>query len=90
METGAGLVGFIAGAIMSPGLIFQVVRVYKLRSAREISLPFTALMISGFALWIVYGALLGLSAVIVWNGVSLAEAGLLLLAKLKWGRARRS
>lgn len=86
MEAGPGLVGFIAGAIMSPSLVFQVVRVFKLRSAREISLAFTVLMVIGFMLWIVYGALLKLFAVIVWNGVSLVGASLLLFAKLKWGR----
>ena len=80
------IVGFIGGAAMTLGLIPQVIRVYKLRSAREISLPFTVLLLFGLGCWIAYGIALSLFPVIFWNSLALALMTSLLLAKLKYGR----
>jgi MtN3 and saliva related transmembrane protein len=61
-------------------------RVFKLRSAREISLLFTSLLLVGVFLWLVYGIYLRLLPVIIWNAVSIALVTALLIAKLKYGR----
>jgi MtN3 and saliva related transmembrane protein len=78
--------GFIAGAITTLGFLPQVIRVYKLRSAREISLIFTTLFLTGIGLWVIYGIFLRLLPVILWNSISLVLASALLYAKLKYGR----
>jgi len=80
------LLGLLAGALMTLGLIPQIARVFRLRSAREISLPFTLLSLGGIALWLLYGIFLGLLPVIFWNAVSLVLIALLLYAKLRYGR----
>lgn len=71
---------------MTLGLIPQVLRVYKLRSAREISLLFTLLLLFGLACWVTYGILLHLFPVIFWNALALFLMASLLLAKLRYGR----
>jgi len=82
----ASIIGFIGGGVMTLGLIPQVLRVYKLRSAREISLLFTLLLLFGLACWVTYGILLHLFPVIFWNALALFLMASLLLAKLRYGR----
>ena len=78
--------GFVAGALATCSVIPQVVRVLRLKSAREISLLFTLLLMIGLALWMVYGIRLQLTPVMVWNSIGIVVTGLLLYAKLKYGR----
>ena len=82
----AELFGFVAGGLMTVGFLPQVIRVYKLRSAREISLPFTILLVIGLLCWLAYGISFRLPPVILWNAIAAVLALLLLYAKLKYGR----
>ena len=82
----AEILGFIAGALMTLGFMPQVWRLYKLKSAKEISLPFTSLFLAGTILWLSYGVLLRLTPVILWNAITLFLGGAMLFAKLKYGR----
>lgn len=80
------ILGFIAGALMTVGFMPQVWRLYKLKSAREISLTFTSLFLVGAILWLSYGIVLGLPPVILWNAITLLLGGAMLFAKLRYGR----
>jgi MtN3 and saliva related transmembrane protein len=80
------LLGLIAGAFTSLALVPQVWCLYKLKSAREISLAFTTLFLIGTACWFTYGVLLVLLPVILWNSINLFLAAAMLFAKLKYGR----
>jgi len=78
--------GFIAGGITTISFLPQVIRVYKLKSAHEISLIFTILSLIGISCWIAYGISLRLMPVILWNSAAIILATILLYAKLKYGR----
>ncbi|MFC1924488.1 SemiSWEET family transporter [Chloroflexota bacterium] len=78
--------GFVAGALVTCSMIPQIIRVFKLKSAREISILFTSLLLLGVTLWLAYGIYLRLNPVIIWNAVGAVLAALLLTAKLKYGR----
>jgi len=80
------VLGLVAGALTTGGFIPQVVRVYRLKSAREISLLFTTLFLVGISFWMVYGIYFGLLSVIIWNAITAILGGLLLFAKLKYGK----
>ena len=80
------IVGLTAGALTTFSLIPQACRLFRLRSAREISLPFTLLLACGVALWLIYGLLLGLLPIILWNAISLCLALSILCAKVKYDR----
>ncbi len=82
------VLGFIGGALTTCGFVPQVIRVYRLRSAREISLTFTVLFTLGIIFWIAYGVFFRLPSVILWNAITLALAVGLLVAKLKYGREK--
>ncbi|MFH1486438.1 MAG: PQ-loop domain-containing transporter [Chloroflexota bacterium] len=49
------LLGLVAGAMTTCSIIPQVIRVFRLKSAREISFLFTTLMLLGMSLWLVHG-----------------------------------
>ncbi len=84
----ADVLGYVAGTLSTFSLVPQIVRVVRLRSARELSLPFTALFLVGVLLWMVYGIVFRLPPVIFWNAVSAALMAGLLFAKLRLERKR--
>lgn len=78
--------GYVAGALVTCSLIPQIVRVFKLKSAREISMPFTILMLIGIFIWLAYGIFLRLPPLILWNSIGASLVAVLLYAKLRYGR----
>ena len=80
------ILGLVAGAITTGSLIPQVIRVFRLRAAREISLTFTLAFIVGDSLWLVYGVIYTLIPVIFWNVLAIILALVLLVGKLKYSK----
>lgn len=78
--------GFVGGALVTCSLIPQLIRVFQLKSAREISTLFTVLLLSGLIIWLAYGISLRLAPVILWNAIGTVLIAILLYAKLKYGR----
>jgi MtN3 and saliva related transmembrane protein len=78
--------GFVAGAFVTCSLIPQIIRVFRLRSAREISILFTTLLLVGLIIWLAYGVSFRLAPVILWNAVGAILVAILLYAKFKYGR----
>ncbi len=79
------LLGFAAGLLTTLAFVPQVVKTWKARSARELSLHSFAAFTFGVALWLAYGILKGEAPIIVWNAVTLALAGSILAMKVKFG-----
>ena len=71
-------VGLVAGALVTCSLVPQLMRVFRLKSAHEISMLFTTLLLLGMICWLVYGIYLKLIPVIVWNAVGAVLVSLLL------------
>jgi MtN3 and saliva related transmembrane protein len=80
------ILGLVGGALTTFGYVPQLVRILKLKSAREISLPFTLSFLAGATCWLAYGALLNLMPVILWNSAGIIFLTMLLFGKLKYGR----
>ncbi len=80
------ILGYLSGTVISLSFIPQVVRVFRLKSAREISLPFTILMLCGVCGWLAYGILLGRPSMIWANSAGVALSTALLIGKFKYGR----
>lgn len=78
--------GYAAGFLVTFAFLPQIIRVYKLRSAREISLLFNSSTLLGAILWLTYGIFLGLVPIIAWNIIGIILTSLLLASKLKYGR----
>ncbi len=80
------LLGLFSGAFTTLGLIPQVVRLFRMKSAHEISLTFTSLFLVGVAAWLAYGIVEGLLPVILWNAISVVLMSSVLYAKLKYDK----
>jgi MtN3 and saliva related transmembrane protein len=80
------LLGIVAGACIIGALIPQAYRLYKLKSAKEISMVFTLLYLAGSILWLSYGIWLKLLPIMLWNTIGLCINIAMLIAKLKYGR----
>jgi MtN3 and saliva related transmembrane protein len=79
-------IGFVAALLTTTAFVPQLLRVIKLRSARDISLG-TFLMFSvGVLLWFVYGILIGSKPVMVSNGLTLLLSVSILILKLRFDR----
>jgi MtN3 and saliva related transmembrane protein len=78
--------GLVAGALIAVSFVPQIWKLFKLKSAREISLPFTLLQLCGGLMWLVYGLILSLPAVIATNIVNIILVSLILYAKAKYGK----
>jgi len=78
------LVGFIAGTLTTVAYIPQVIRSWKLRETRDISLSMLVLYAAGVSLWFVYGVWTGALPIIAANGISLVLILVLLGIKLRY------
>ena len=76
--------GLIAGAITSFAAVPQVVRTYRTRHARDISIWQPILLTAGMALWLVYGILLKDVPLITANLFSLLCYGILIVLKIRY------
>ncbi|RPJ63828.1 MAG: hypothetical protein EHM12_01300 [Dehalococcoidia bacterium] len=84
------ILGIMGGLLGNVGIIPQIVRLFRYKTAVEISLPFIYLWISSLICWLTYGILLGLFSLIMWNSITLVLATFMLFAKYKWGMRRKA
>jgi MtN3 and saliva related transmembrane protein len=80
------LLGFIAAFCTTAAFVPQLVRVLRLRSARDVSLPTFVMFSVGVFLWLLYGFYIGSKPVIASNGVTLVLSVSILIMKLRYGR----
>jgi MtN3 and saliva related transmembrane protein len=82
----ADYLGLVAGGIVTIGIVPQVTRIYKLKSAHDISALFNLALLSGMIMFLVYGIILHLFPLILWNSVGILLLIALLYGKWKYGR----
>ena len=78
------LLGLIAGSCTTAAFIPQVVKTWKSRSAKDLSLGMFSIFCLGVGLWLAYGLLIWDIPVIIANVVTLVLASFLLFLKLRW------
>ncbi len=86
MITLTDTIGFISAALTTVAFIPQVVRVWKTKSARDVSLGMYALFNTGVAMWLCYGLLIESWPVIAANSITLLLAGAVMIMKLNFDR----
>lgn len=78
--------GFLAAACTTFAFVPQALRVWRTRSADDISLAMYVILVTGVILWIAYGALIRSAPLVAANVVSLLFAGAVLAGKLRFMR----
>ena len=77
--------GYAAAICTTSAYVPQVMRVWRTRSTKDISLKMFLVLVTGLALWLAYGFWKGEIPLIAANGITLMLAGTILFFKLKHG-----
>jgi MtN3 and saliva related transmembrane protein len=78
------VIGLLAGLLTTVAFVPQVTKVWRTKSARDVSLKMFLVFSAGVALWLVYGVLLGEWPIILTNAVTLVLALAILAMKLRY------
>ena len=78
-----GIMGFIAGLLTTIAFLPQVIKVYRTKSTKDISLPMYVIFTIGVATWVVYGLMLNSMDVFIFNVITFILAIIILAYKLR-------
>lgn len=78
------LLGLAAGSLTTAAFLPQVIKTWKSRSAKDLSLGMFSLFCLGVALWLLYGFMVQDIPVIAANMITLMLAATLLFFKLRF------
>ncbi|MCI4373707.1 MAG: SemiSWEET transporter [Thermoplasmata archaeon] len=81
------VIGLIAATCTTVAFVPQVVRVWRLQRADEISLSTFLVLSVGMLIWLAYGVLLDSLPLIFANAVTVGLTLTIVALKLKWDRA---
>jgi MtN3 and saliva related transmembrane protein len=77
--------GYAAAFCTTSAYVPQVLRVWRTRSTKDISLKMFLVLVTGLILWLTYGFWRGEMPLIIANAVTLVLAGIILYFKIRHG-----
>lgn len=80
------IIGMAAGVLTTVAFLPQVIKTWKSRSAKDLSLGMFSIFCTGVLLWLIYGLLVNDFPIIMANFVTLMLAMTLLIFKLSFKR----
>ncbi len=78
------LLGYLAGAITVASFLPQVVRTWRTRQTRDLSLGMFVLLVTSGTLWVIYGFLTDAAPVVITNVAMVVLNLALVVAKLRF------
>ena len=79
------IVGYLAGFIVAIALLPQVIKAWRTKSTKDISILWNLIFITGLILWVVYGIVNKILPLAIFASVEATMAASLLVLKLKYG-----
>jgi MtN3 and saliva related transmembrane protein len=76
-------IGLVAACLTTFSFLPQAFRIWRSRSARDVSLVMYLMMTTGSVMWLVYGVLIGSPSLIFSNGAGVLLVGSVLALKLQ-------
>lgn len=80
------VVGYLAGLLMALSLAPQLVKTWRTKSARDLSLLWTSIALIGLVLYVVYAALNTVMPLLVFSAVEGTMLSILIVLKLIYDR----
>lgn len=80
----AEVLGTLAGTLTTVSFVPQVLKIWKSKSAKDISFGMFLLFSAGILLWLVYGILIGAQPIIIANSVTLVLALAIVVMKIRY------
>jgi MtN3 and saliva related transmembrane protein len=81
----ANIIGAVAASLTTFAFVPQVIKIWRSKSARDISLPMYACFTTGLVCWLIYGVLIASTPIILANIVTLLLATAVIVMKVRWG-----
>jgi len=81
-------VGLVAGFLTTAAFVPQVWKIWKSKSADDVSLPAFVAFALGVALWIAFGVLKSEPPIVIWNGITLGLGLAIIVMKLRYSGKR--
>ena len=78
------LVGYAAGFLVAIALIPQVMKTFKTRSTKDISIAWTLILMSGLGLWVIYGVFNKIVPLALFASLEFCMVFTLFVLKLKY------
>jgi MtN3 and saliva related transmembrane protein len=78
-------IGFVAGILVAISVLPQVIKSWKTRSTKDVSIMWSIINLAGQMLWIVYGAYIGSNALVIMSSITLIMNVSMVILKLKFG-----
>ena len=78
------IIGFAAGVITTASFLPQIIKTWKSKSAKDLSLGMFLIYFTGIALWLAYGIILNDLPLIVANACTLVLSSILLVFKIQF------
>jgi MtN3 and saliva related transmembrane protein len=82
---GITLLGLVAGTLTTIAFLPQLLKVWRSKSAKDISMAWLVTFSGGVLLWLIYGILLGQLPILLANAVTLLLTLIILFFKLRYG-----
>lgn len=79
------IVGYLAGFIVAIALSPQVIKAWKTKSTKDISITWNLTLITGLILWVVYAIANAVVPLAIFASVEALMATSLLILKMKYG-----
>lgn len=79
------IIGLLAGILCAISFFPQVIKIFKTKHTRDLSLATFSILSLGVFLWLIYGFLIKQIPIILANGAILVLALLILAMKVKYG-----
>ena len=79
-------IAFFAGLATTISFAPQVMKIWKERNPKSISLGMYVIFLFGVCMWFIVGALLGSVAMMFWNGITITLAITIIVLKLRFSR----
>jgi len=79
------LIGLLAATCTTGSFLPQVIRAWRTRSTRDVSALMFVLLVTGNALWLLYGVLIGDLPLVVANLITITLVAIILALKLRYG-----
>lgn len=77
--------GLLAGTLTTIAFLPQVIRIWRSKSAKDLSMAMLATFTTGVFCWLVYGVMIDSLPLILANAVTFVLAGTNLVLKIKYG-----
>ncbi len=78
------ILGIVAGILTTSGFVPQIIKTYKTKKVRDISLLMFILLLTGLLLWLIYGIIEKNIPILFTNITAITYVAILLSMKIKY------